>query len=260
MADFLIEMEASSRARLHQASELRPMAVVRSLAERVDIRTLRPIDFHIFAEVKPASPAEGLLDGGDLISLAAVYEAAGATALSVLTEPSRFGGSLGLQEAISGEVHVPVMRKDFLVDPYQIWEARAFGADGVLIIARMFDADTLMSMIQVADEAGLFVLLEVFDSSDIPLVEVAIDHRPGTLVGVNSRDLATLEVRQDAHEQLAELVPNGVVKIAESGITSVDRVVTLKGMGYDGVLVGTSLMRSPDPGEMISQMLVGVSR
>lgn len=260
MGDFLTEMEASSRARLHQATALRPLAGVRSLAERVEVHTLASTDFHLFAEVKPVSPADGPLNAGDPAALALIYETAGATALSVLTEPSRFGGSLGLMEEVSSEVRLPIMRKDFLIDPYQVWEARAFGADGVLIIARLFDTDALDSMVRTADEAGLFVLLEVFDSYDLPLVESALDVRPGIFVGVNSRDLATLEVRQSAHEELAVLLPGDATKIAESGIGSVDRVVALKEMGYDGVLVGTSLMRSHDPGAMISQMLAGVGR
>lgn len=258
MANFLSEMEASSRARLHQASDLRPLAEVRSLAERVEVQPLASTDFHLFAEVKPISPAEGPLNAGDLSALASVYETAGATALSVLTEPSRFGGTLVLMEEVSSEVRLPIMRKDFLVDPYQLWEARAFGADGVLVIARLFDSDALGSMVRTANEAGLFVLLEVFDSYDIPLVEVALDVHPGILVGANSRDLSTLEVRKDAHEQLAGLLPDDAIKIAESGIGTVDRVVALREMGYAGVLVGTSLMRSPDPGEMISRMLAGV--
>ncbi len=235
------------------------LSEMRSRAEKVEVRALENSEFHLFAEIKPISPAEGSFGEFDPVATARSYSSGGATAMSVLTEPTRFGGSLGLMQTVAGTVTTPVMRKDFLVDPYQVWEARAFGADGVLIIARLFDRDSLASMVTAAGDAGLFALVEIFDETDLALIDASWEFGPNLLVGVNSRDLQTLEVRPDVHERVLRVLPSGSVRIAESGVDSVDRVVELRDMGYDGVLVGTSLMRSPDPSDLITRMLAGLA-
>lgn len=211
--------------------------------------------FHLFAEVKPMSPTEGFLGVGDLPAIAREYEMGGATTLSVLTEPTRFGGSLGLVEDLVRVVGTPIMRKDFLVDPYQVWEARASGASGVLLIARMFDRPGLARMLEEAREAELFSLVEVFDEDDLRLLDLPDQDEPKIFLGVNSRDLATLTVRRDTHQRLVEKLPGTYPKIAESGISTPEHVSQLREMGYQGVLVGTSLMRSERPDELIAAMV-----
>lgn len=253
MSDFLDRMRASSLARLERARSETPidqLPIPSSSVRHVDISA-----FLVFAEIKPTSPAVGPLSGGRHGRLADAYQSGGAAAISVLTEPSEFGGSLDLLNQVSGMSELPVLRKDFIIDPYQVWEGRAFGADGVLVIARMLDAASLRSVIEAADEAGMFVLLEAFDRSDFEAIEDVLGLGSSVLVGVNSRDLETLQVRLDAHESLAAFLPKGVVAIAESGITSVSQVGALKEMGYSGVLVGTALMRSDDPSGMVRQMV-----
>jgi indole-3-glycerol phosphate synthase len=254
MSDFLTRMELSSRKRLAAAQSEFKLESRRRAAEMVPTVGL-PIGFLLFAEIKPVSPAEGELRNGGNLDLVNAYESGGASAISVLTEPTEFGGSLQLLEDVASVSSLPVMRKDFIVDPYQVWEARAHGASGVLAIARMLDAETLEEVARAAREADMFLLVEAFDQADIKAISdlnLSEDH---LLVGVNSRDLSTLEVRPEAHEELAALLPEGCVAIAESGIHSPEQVRTLTGAGYQGVLVGTSLMRSDDPASAVADLV-----
>lgn len=254
MNDFLARMELSSRTRLAAAIGVSPLESMRRRAEMVPTVGL-PAGFLVFAEIKPVSPAEGSLAGTGFFDLVRAYESGGAAAISVLTEPTEFGGSLQLLEEVAGSTSLPVMRKDFIVDAFQVWEARAHGASGVLAIARMLEAEMLFEISRVAREADMFLLVEAFDRSDIEKVS-ELDLSGGhLLLGVNSRDLDTLQVRPDAHEELAEMLPEGCVAIAESGIGSPEQVRSLTALGYDGVLVGTSLMRSDDPGADVAALV-----
>jgi indole-3-glycerol phosphate synthase len=216
---------------------------------------LPDVDFAVIAEVKPISPLEGNLGPISPVEQAVSYQAGGATAISVLTEPTEFGGSLQLMKNVAQTVQTPVLRKDFIVDPYQVWEARAFGADGVLAIARMFKRGGLRQIVEVAAEADVFILLEAFDSNDLKLIDEVLDVEAQLLVGVNSRDLSTLKVRRDAHQALVPHLPPGIPAIAESGIETLEQVRSLSAIGYDGVLVGTALMRSEQPGESVREMI-----
>lgn len=254
MSDFLDRMASSSQLRLEQAQADRSLAEVRSLALAREPRPLPRASFHLFAEIKPVSPAEGSLGSSDPAETAGAYCEGGATAISVLTEPTEFGGSLELLRRISAVSTVPVMCKDFIIDPHQVWEAREAGADGVLAIARMFDRTALQEIVDSAREAELFVLLEVFDETDIELVAELDLFAPRPMVGVNSRDLSNLAVRPGLHAELIDKLPKELVAIAESGIHTPDQVGELAAMGYNGVLVGTSLMRSARPADMVTQM------
>lgn len=255
MSSFLERMRASSQDRLERARATAPEAEVKARALDHPPTPLIVNGFAIIAEVKPSSPSEGDLGGRDQVGLALSYQAGGATAISVLTEPTEFGGSLALLGSVASRVRVPVMRKDFLVDPYQVWEARAHGADGVLGIARLFGPTGLSRLVASAVEAELFMLLEAFDEADIELVASVVDEAPGVLIGVNARDLETLEVRRDAHQRMLGYLPSGMTAIAESGIESVGQVRSLARLGYNGVLVGTTLMRSVDPGDAVREMV-----
>jgi indole-3-glycerol phosphate synthase len=180
-----------------------------------------------------------------------LYAAGGAAAISVLTEPAQFDGALADLVAVASAVEVPAMRKDFLVDPYQLFEARAAGAGGALLILRILDDARLGAMLDAAAEAGLFVLLEAFDVHDLVRAAAALAReragRPPVLVGVNTRDLATLEVNAGRLAALRSHVPAGVPAVAESGLSTPEEAAAAARVGYRVALVGGALMRSPDP-------------
>ena len=210
----------------------------------------------VISEVKRRSPSAGWIrEGADVAAIARGYEAAGAAAISVLTDEDWFGGSLEDLRAVRAAVAVPVLRKDFVVDPVQVWEARAAGADAVLLIVRILDDPALRTLLDVAREAGLDALVEVHDESELDRALAA----GATIVGVNNRDLAVFRTDLAVTERLAPSVPAGVVLVAESGIASAADVDRLGGVGVDAVLVGESLMREPDPGAA-ARRLVGRAR
>jgi indole-3-glycerol phosphate synthase len=198
----------------------------------------------VIAEVKRRSPSKGdLADIPDPAELARRYAAGGAGAISVLTEERRFGGSLADLRAVRAAVDVPLLRKDFMVEPYQLLEARALGADVALLIVAALDDDTLRRLHDEARELGLTVLVEVHDEAETERA-VALG---AELVGVNARNLRTLDVDPHAFARLAPLVPDDRVLVAESGITGPDDVATYVGLGARVVLVGEALVRDGDP-------------
>jgi len=258
MSRFLQSMEQSSRARLQAARVRRPLAVVVEQAtEAPSPRGLGDFGevFDLIAEIKPRSPAEGELGTADLVERAAAYQHGGAKMLSVLTEPDAFGGSLDLLQAVSMGAALPVLRKDFLVDPYQVYEARAAGADGVLIIARLLSDEEIQPMLDAVDQTGMFALVEVFDSHDLDRVTAIAEARTGLLVGVNCRDLETLRVEAPIHDQLAAGLPTGLLAVAESGILDPADIRRVVALGYRGALVGSALMRANDPAGLAAAML-----
>jgi indole-3-glycerol phosphate synthase len=188
------------------------------------------------------------------------YARGGAAAVSVLTEPSRFDGSLDhLREAaeLLTPLGVPVMRKDFLVDPYQVVEARAAGAGGVLVILRMLSAACIAELLAAARDHGLFVLLEAFDEADLELARRLLDtHHEGTvLIGVNCRDLKTLQVVQERFAMLAPVLPQRVACVAESGVTTPADAHAMRRLGYRLALIGTALMSNDDPALLLAEIL-----
>ena len=209
----------------------------------------------VIAEVKRRSPSKGDLAGiPDPAALATAYERGGAAAISVLTEERRFGGSLADLHAVRAAVDIPVLRKDFVVEPYQLLEARAAGADLVLLIVAALPGDALQSLYDHARELGLTALVEVHDE---PETERAVGVGAG-LVGVNARNLKTLDVEPATFGKLAPLLPGEVVKVAESGIAGPTDVRRFVGEGADVVLVGEALVKDGDP-EGAVRALTGVS-
>jgi len=205
----------------------------------------------VIAEVKRRSPSKGALaDIRDPADLARRYAAGGAAAISVLTEERRFGGSLADLRAVRGAVDVPLLRKDFMVEPYQVLEARAAGADLVLLIVAALDDDTLRRLHDEARELGLTVLVEVHDEAETERA-VALG---AELVGINARNLRTLDVDPGAFARLAPLVPDDRVLVAESGITGPDDVVAYVGLGARVVLVGEALVKDGDPQAAVAAM------
>jgi len=214
--------------------------------------------FDVIAEIKLRSPAEGKLGISYLISdlndRARTYAAGGAAAISVLTEPSRFDGELAHLESVAAAVPgTPVMRKDFLVEPVQVLEARKAGASGVLLITTMLDDAKLASMVDAAFEHDMFVLLESFNEDDLRRSARFLDRDGQLLIGVNTRNLRTLEVDGERLQRLGPALPDARC-VAESGLHSAADAARVAGWGYRLALVGTALMRSDDPAALVQSM------
>lgn len=202
----------------------------------------------VISEVKRSSPSKGALsDIPDPADLAAAYEAGGAAAISVLTEQRRFKGSLADLKAVRDRVSIPVLRKDFTVDEYQIYEARAYGADLVLLIVAALDDETLQRFLDLTHELGMNALVETHTSEEIERAK-AVGAR---IVGVNVRNLKTLEVDNSNFEKLAQLLPEDAVTIAESGVLSAQDVADYASHGAQAILVGEALVKSGEPTETV---------
>jgi indole-3-glycerol phosphate synthase len=258
MSDFLQQMAKLSAERAATAEPVRSSDLDKPLVP------LQLGVFDIIAEIKGRSPAEGELAGADLdrAGQARDYVRGGAAAISVLTEPSRFDGALAhLEEVAAAVPDTPVMRKDFLVEPVQVSEARRAGASGVLLITAMLPDDKLRAMLDAAFELGMFVLLEAFDENDLArsnaLLDDPADHDRAAagklLVGVNTRNLRTLEVDSKRLERLAPLLPDARC-VAESGLKTADDAAAVAGWGYSLALVGSALMRSDDAAGLVRDM------
>jgi indole-3-glycerol phosphate synthase len=198
----------------------------------------------VIAEVKRSSPSRGALASiADPAALAADYEAGGAATISVLTEERRFGGSLQDLRAVRSAVGIPVLRKDFIVTSYQLWEARAYGADLALLIVAALDQNALVSLIERAESIGLTPLVEVHTEEEL---DRAID-AGAKIIGINARDLKTLEVDREVFAKLAPKIPEGIIKVAESGVRGPHDLLAYARAGADAVLVGESLVTGKDP-------------
>jgi len=205
----------------------------------------------IIAEVKRASPSRGALaDIPDPAALAVSYETGGASAISVLTEGRKFGGSLADLEAVREAVSIPVLRKDFIAEPYQVLEARAAGADIVLLIVAALDQVTLASLFDLTSTLGMAVLVETHSADE---VSRALDIGAG-LVGVNARDLSTFELDQNLFGTLAGQIPSGVIRVAESAVLTAADVTHYREAGADVVLVGEALVTG-DPVRTLADFL-----
>lgn len=207
---------------------------------------------NIIAEIKRASPSRGVIKSDiDVPNLAKRYESGGAAAMSVLTEPKHFDGEISDLVAATRAVTIPTLRKDFIVDEYQIIEAAAAGASAVLLIVAALTIDELSSLHRFATDLALDVLVEVHDASEMHrAIDLGAD-----IIGVNNRDLHSLEVSLDTSRKLIELRPDNAVMVAESGITGRDEIVELRELGYDAFLIGETLMRSPDVAESLRGLM-----
>ena len=260
MSDFLAAMAAASRLRAEGvrtgpgATELPSRA---SSAGPPKPLQLSDAGFDLIAEAKLASPSEGRLagpgDNAEVQRLALALTSSGPAALSILTEPSRFDGHIDHLESVAGKVDVPVMRKDFLVDPIQVFEARAAGGSGVLLVARILTESMLVEMADLALDLGMFVLVELFDETDLDIASSVFD-RP-VLVGVNARDLSTLEVHPERHDRMVGELPPHLPLVAESGILVPDDARRVSDLGYSLALVGTALVSNDEPARLATEML-----
>jgi indole-3-glycerol phosphate synthase len=234
-----------SMGRLHEALEMAP-------AVRDCLPSLLAEDISVIAEVKRSSPSKGALATiSDPAGLAAQYEEAGAHVVSVLTEQRRFGGSLADLDAVRKVIDLPILRKDFMVDEYQFYEARAHGADVVLLIVAALSKYQLEDYYHLAKELGMRSLIEVHTHDEL---ERALEISP-EIIGVNSRNLKTLDVDARAFTELIPQIPSTIARVAESGISTREEVVFAQQCGATAILVGEALVRSESPSVAIDQLL-----
>lgn len=231
--------------------QLKEKALARDPAKNCVTALNREDMVTVIAEVKRSSPSKGALaDIADPAGLAVDYEAGGAAVISVLTEQRRFGGSLADFDDVRARVEVPLLRKDFIVTPYQVWESRAHGADLVLLIVAALDQPTLAGLLDRAHSLGMTALVEAHTGEEVTR---AVD-AGAKVIGVNARDLHTLEVNRNVFSELAPLIPKGIVKVAESGVRGPHDVLDYARWGADAVLVGEALVTEGSPRAAVANM------
>jgi len=248
-ADLATRQELAPLERLKQAAS-------QAASPRDVLAAFSGSEVAVIAEVKRASPSKGALAAiADPAALAVDYEAGGAKIISVLTEQRRFGGSLEDLAAVREAVAVPVLRKDFIISSYQLWEARAYGADMVLLIVAALEQNALVSLVERALSIGLVPLVEVHTHDEL---DRALD-AGATILGINARNLKTLEVDRRVFSMLAPRVPDGIIKIAESGVRGPHDLLAYAAAGADAVLVGESLVTGKDPRAAVADLVTAGS-
>ncbi|MDR3346711.1 MAG: indole-3-glycerol phosphate synthase TrpC [Campylobacteraceae bacterium] len=215
------------------------------------LRSTKENPYRIIAEVKKASPSKGVIrEDFDPISIAQSYEKGGADALSVLTEPHFFQGNLEYLTQIRRYVSTPLLRKDFIVDEYQILEASVYGADFVLLIAKALESKELSSLLEFARRLGMEALIEIHDKSDLSKAIYA----GGDIIGINHRNLENFEMDMSLSEKLIPLIPKGKIIVAESGLNNKNTIIELSKIGVDAFLIGEYFMRQDDITHSLSEM------
>jgi indole-3-glycerol phosphate synthase len=210
-----------------------------------------PDEVSVIAEFKKASPSRGAIrPDADPVETAGIYASSGARVISVLTEPVHFGGVLEDLTRIRQAMHLPVLRKDFIVDPFQVHQSVLAGADGLLLMASLLDEQRMGELHALAGSYGIGCLVEVHDAREIDRVRPLAP----AVVGINSRDLHTLEVDLSRVVELYDRIDWPAVVVAESGVTSPESLLCIREAGFDAVLIGTALMSAPDPGKLLGQI------
>lgn len=208
-------------------------------------------ELSIIAEIKKASPSKGLIRKDfDPAKIARQYRQGGASAISVLTDQPAFQGSLEYLETASKEVDIPLLRKDFIIDPYQVKEAKAFGADAVLLIVTISEGAQLSELLHATREFGIKALVECYSEKDVQ----TIDFNLVDILGANNRDLRTFEVDLHHGVKLLQQAPEGTVRVSESGLSTAEDLQFIRGEGIDAALIGEYFMRQPDPGKAVEQL------
>ena len=258
-ADLLEAIVAATRRIVEVRQHREPIAALASRAERVPARAGRFRSalsagdrVNVIAECKRRSPSRGVLRAAyDAAAIAKGYEAAGAAAISVLTEPTFFDGSLDDLKAVRAVVSIPILRKDFIVSEYQLLEARAAGADAILLIVAALSGTDLSELLKRAGQLGLDVLVEVHSEDEL----AAAIEAGARVIGVNNRNLRTLEVDVHASEALIKRIPADVIAVSESGLKTADDVKRLRGLGYRAVLIGERFMAEQQPDAALRALL-----
>ncbi|HKJ34123.1 MAG TPA: indole-3-glycerol phosphate synthase TrpC [Balneolales bacterium] len=263
MPDILEKIVARTREALHQKKEKVAVRDFNSFEgyerERLDFQEALQSGPNpsVIAEIKKASPSKGLIRKDfDVRRIAAQYRDGGASALSILTEPFFFQGNLENLEWAREEVDLPLLRKDFIIDPYQIEEARAHGADAVLLIVRICDGNQLQELHHAAEEAELQCLVECYDDEDFQ----RIDFNQVKILGVNNRDLTTFDVHLHQGVLLLNKAPEGITKVSESGLHNADDLQYLRENGIQVALIGEYFMRQNDPGRTLKNLLTELNQ
>ena len=262
--DILSQIIETKKVRVASAKKVRPLAELRGDTMRVRKMSARQAlrgaltqneRINIIAEFKRRSPSKGDLNrNADPVAIAKTYQLGGAVALSVLTEEDYFAGSLDDLRAVRQAISLPILRKDFIFDEYQVYESAAAGADALLLIVTALDDDTLVRLRTITeDELGMDALVEVHTSEELGRAVQA----GAQVIGVNNRNLSTFEVSLETSVQLAPAAPKDTLLISESGIGSADDIQRLRGLGYRGFLIGETLMRADDPEELLAQLSRG---
>jgi indole-3-glycerol phosphate synthase len=257
MAEFLSTIVDHVKAQVEERQRKMPASVLRErplfhTPTRDFAGSLTGSSRRIIAEVKRASPSKGLIrDNCEPVEVAKDYAGHGASAISVLTEERFFQGSLSYLEQIRGTVALPLLRKDFIIDPYQLTEARSYGADAVLFIAALLEPSRLRELREQATALSLDMLVEVHTEEELNAAIKA----GAQLVGINNRDLKTFEVSLATTERLAPLIPTGMVAVCESGIDTVEQIRRVEELGIHVFLIGEALMRAARPGKKLKELL-----
>lgn len=266
MAETILDILAdTARERVRKDKESISLAQMKAMALAKECITDREMGFPVeqalrqegisfICEVKKASPSKGLIaEDFPYVEIARAYEEAGADCISVLTEPSKFLGKDAYLEEIAGAVKTPVLRKDFTIDPYQIYQAKVLGASMVLLICALLKEETVKEYIGICDSLGLSALVEAHDEA-----EIAMAVRAGArIIGVNNRNLKDFTVDVNNSGRLRKLVPSHILFVAESGIQSQEDIRALKEAGVNGVLIGETLMKSSDKKAMLNELRKG---
>jgi len=253
----LDEILAGVRADLAEREAQVPLDAVKERASRAvpaldAYARLRQSGVAVIAEVKRSSPSMGVIaDIADPAELAREYEAGGASVISVLTEKRRFNGTLDDLVAVKMHVDVPVLRKDFVVTPYQVWEARAHGADVVLLIVAALEQNALVALLERTESLGMTALVEVHDEEEARRAADA----GARVIGVNARNLKTLEVDRETFARIAPLLPDNAVKVAESGVRGPHDLLAYAAAGADAVLVGEGLVKQHNPRQAVADLV-----
>ena len=257
MAEFLSTIVEHVKAQVEERRRKMPVSVLRERSlfhtpTRGFARSLTGSTRRIIAEVKRASPSKGLIrDNCEPVEVAKDYAGHGASAISVLTEERFFQGSLSYLEQIRGTVALPLLRKDFIIDPYQLTEARSYGADAVLFIAALLEPSRLRELREQATALSLDMLVEVHTEKELnAAIKAGVQ-----LVGINNRDLKTFEVSLSTTERLAPLIPTSMVAVCESGIDTVEQIRRVEELGIHVFLIGEALMRAAQPGKKLKELL-----
>jgi indole-3-glycerol phosphate synthase len=257
MAEFLSTIVDHVKAQVEERQRKMPASVLRErplfhTPTRDFAGSLTGSSRRIIAEVKRASPSKGLIrDNCEPVEVAKDFAGHGASAISVLTEERFFQGSLSYLEQIRGTVALPLLRKDFIIDPYQLTEARSYGADAVLFIAALLEPSRLRELREQATALSLDMLVEVHTEEELNAAIKA----GAQLVGINNRDLRTFEVSLATTERLAPLIPTGTVAVCESGIDTVEQIRRVEELGIHVFLIGEALMRAAQPGKKLKELL-----
>lgn len=254
----LDKIAEATKVRIQKNKEEIPFKLMKEMAEKENANTGFPFeaalkngDIHFICEVKKASPSKGIIaEDFPYLDIAIEYEKAGASCISVLTEPDFFKGSDEYLTEIKKHISIPVIRKDFILDTYQIYQAKVMGADCILLICALLDQKTIKEYISICDSLGLSALVEAHDEKEI---EAAVG-AGARMIGVNNRDLKTFEVDIHNSERLRKFVPENTLFVAESGIKNADDINYLRKAKVNAVLIGETLMRSPDKNKALEEL------